>query len=116
MRLYIQIPAIILFGYIFELFLPWYSIAFVAFAFGYILDSESNFIGGFLGIAFLWALMIFFITNNAAVDLTAKVAEIMAVGEKWIVILVTLALGGLVGGFACVSGASAKMRRKEGYY
>jgi hypothetical protein len=116
MRLYLQIPAIILFGYVFELFLPWYSVAFVALVFGYLLDSESNFIGGFLGVALLWGIKIFLITSSSSVDLAAKVALIMdPIREKWILILVTLILGGLVGGLACVTGASARKQKKEYY-
>jgi hypothetical protein len=113
MKLYLQIPAIILFGYLFELFLPWYSIAFVAFVFGYLLDSESNFIGGFFGVAVLWGLKILLISSSASVDLAAKVAQIMTVNEKWILILINLVLGGLVGGFACIAGASARKEKKE---
>jgi hypothetical protein len=116
MRLYIQIPAIILFGYIFELFLPWYSMAFVAFVFGYLLDSESNFLGGFAAVAILWGIKIFLVTYNASTDLVSKVALIMdPVKEKWILILVTLILGGLVGGLACVTGASLKVKKTEYY-
>jgi hypothetical protein len=115
MRLYLQIPAIILFGFVFELFLPWYSVAFIAFVFGYLLDSESNFVGGFLGVAILWAIKIFLISNSAGVDFAGKVAQVLEpIGEKWILVLVTLLLGGLVGGLACVTGASLKVRKE--YY
>jgi hypothetical protein len=116
MRLYLQVPAIILFGYLFELFLPWYSVAFVAFVFGYILNSESNFVGGFLGVALLWAIKILLITNSASVDLADKVAQIMdPIKEKWILIVVTLVLGGLVGGFACMTGGSLHRSRSADY-
>ena len=116
MRLYLQIPAIILFGYIFELFLPWYSVAFAAFVFGYLLDSESNFFGGFLGVALLWGLKILLISSSASVDLASKVALIMEpVHEKWILILATLIIGGLVGGLACMTGAAARKEKKEYY-
>jgi hypothetical protein len=116
MRLYIQVPAIILFGFLFELFLPWYSVAFAAFIFGYLLDSESNFIGGFFGVALLWALKISLISSGASVDLASKVAQIMTINEKWILILITVVVGGLVGGFACLAGASAKARKIEEEY
>ena len=116
MRLFLQIAAIIFFGYLFELFLPWYSVAFVAFVFGYLLDSESNFFGGFLGVALLWAIKIMMITSGSSVDLASKVALIMdPIEEKWLLTLVTLVLGGLVGGLACVTGASARKEKKEYY-
>ena len=109
MRLYIQIPAIVLFAYVLESFLPWYSFAFAAFVFGYVLDSESNFLGGFIAIALLWGLKIFFVTQNASQDLAGKVALIMdPIKEKWVLILITLVIGGLVGGFAAVTGGSLR--------
>lgn len=116
MRLYIQIPAIALFGYLLALFLPWYSVAFVAFVFGYALNSESNFIGGFLGVALLWGIKIFFILSDSVSDLADRVARIFPFGEKWILVAVTLTIGGLVGGFACMTGASLKAKKKARYY
>ncbi len=116
MRVLVQIVAIVIFGYIFEMFLPWYSVAFVAAVFGFVLRSGNNFIGGFLGVVFLWGLKIYMISDSASVDLASKVARIMEpVGEKWILIVVTLVLGGLVGGLACVTGAAARKEKREYY-
>jgi hypothetical protein len=112
MRLYLQIPAIIVTAFILELMLPWYCIAFAAFLFGYLLNSESNFLGGFIAIALLWGLKIFLITQGASRDLVSKVALIMdPIGESWLLIIVTLIIGGLVGGFAAVAGGA--LRPKE---
>lgn len=114
MRLYVQIPAIIIFAFLLELFLPWYSIAFAAFVFGYFLDSESNFLGGFLAIALLWGIKIYFVMNDAAQDLVSKVAQIMdPIREPSLLIVATLVIGGLVGGFAAVTGASLRVKEDD---
>jgi hypothetical protein len=117
MKILVQVIAIVIIGYLAELILPWYSIAFVAMVFGYLINSESNFLGGFAGVAILWGLKIWKITAVAATDLPARVAELFPVKETWILIVVTLFLGGLVGGFAAVAGASLRVKKKnKGYY
>lgn len=114
MKILLQIILIGIVGYVAELFLPWYSIAIVAFAFGLIIDSSSNFLGGFIGIALLWAVKIALITQHGGQDLAMKVAQIMEpVGEKWVLITVTLLVGGLVGGMACVTGGTLRKRERR---
>src|SRR5687767_10309524 len=108
MRMFIQIAAIIVLGYLLNSFLPWYSFAVVAFAVGYFLNSGLNFVAGFLGGSILWAIQIAIASHNAAQDLATKVAQIMAVNEKWILILITLFIAGLVGGLACCTPAFAR--------
>jgi hypothetical protein len=108
MRLIPQILAIALLGLVIEMILPWYSIAIVAFVFGYWLSSESNFLGGFIGIALLWGIKISLVLNGAATDLADRVALIFPFKERWILIVVTLLIGGLVGGLSAMSGGMLK--------
>jgi hypothetical protein len=115
MKLIPQVVAIMLVGFLAQLFLPWYSIAFVAFVFGYVLYSESNFLGGFVGVLLLWAIKIFFTLNNAATDLADRMALIFPFKEKWIMIMVTLLIGGLVGGMAALTGGYFKPKSKKSY-
>jgi len=116
MRIVIQIIAIILIGYLAELFLPWYAVAFVALVFGYYLSSESNFLGGFLGVGLLWLMKILLITSMASTDFASKVAQLFPVKEKWLLILVTVLLGGLVGGFAALTGGLARRKPQKNNY
>jgi hypothetical protein len=115
MKLIPQVIAIIVVGFLMQLLLPWYSIAFVAFVFGYVLYSESNFLGGFLGVLILWAIRIFFTLNGAATDLADRMALIFPFKEKWIMITVTLLIGALVGGMAALTGGYLKPKGKTSY-
>jgi uncharacterized membrane protein len=108
MRLIPQILAIALLGFVAELILPWYSVAFVAFVLGYWLTSESNFLGGFIAIALLWGIKIAVVLNGAATDLADRVALIFPFKERWILILVTLLIGALVGGLSAMTGGMLK--------
>jgi hypothetical protein len=116
MRIIAQIIAIVLVGYVAEILLPWYSIAFVAFVFGYSLNSGWNFISGFLGVATLWGIKLFKITSVAATDFVDRVALILPVNETWVLITVTLVIGGLVGGLAATTGGLLRRKRKPAYY
>jgi hypothetical protein len=116
MKFVAQVLAILLLGYIAEIMLPWYSIAFVAFIAGYWLHTGWNFISGFVGVAALWGIKLFKITSVAASDLADKVAIIFPVKETWILIAVTLFLGGLIGGLATTTGGLLRRKKRQVYY
>ena len=54
MKFLLQLIVIALLGLVFEMLLPWWSIALAAFAGGFILATRANFLAGFLGIGILW--------------------------------------------------------------
>jgi len=118
MKFIIQTIAIILAAYILELFAPWYSIAIAAFVFGYVLKSSANFIAGFLAIAVLWLFKMWITDLNAAenLNLAEAVSKIFPLNSKALLYLVTSFIGGLVGGFAALTGALLKPEKKRGYY
>jgi hypothetical protein len=105
MKFTIQMISIALLGFILELFLPWYSIGVAAFILGYFLRSNANFLAGFLGIALLWLLKAWFMDSSSTSGLADKVAHIFPLGSKAYLFLLTSVLGGLVGGFASLSGS-----------
>lgn len=114
MKLFIQILAILIGGYILATFLPWYSIAFAALVGGYYLHSGMNFLGGFLGASLLWGLKIFLITSASSNDLGERVARIFPVKEEVWLILVSMVIAGLVGGMAAVTGGLMRGRKYAG--
>src|SRR5690606_1717457 len=117
MRILVQIIGIVLLGYIAVTFLPWYSVAFVAMLMGYIVPSKASFIGGFLGVTALWGIKIFKVTSVAAAPLAEKVAVILPVKELWLLVTVTLVIGGVVGGMAALTGSLLRpAKRKSSYY
>ena len=116
MKFLIQLIAIILAAFILELFMPWWCIAIAAFAAGYALKSKANFLAGLLGIALLWLIKAWLLDASASAPLAERVAAIFSL-SKPLLMLVTSLIGGLVGGFAAMTGASLKTeKRSDSYY
>jgi hypothetical protein len=115
MKFLIQLVVILVIALLLELFLPWWSIAIAAFIGGFIFDTRSNFGAGFIAIAILWTLKTLFIEMSAAATLTDRIAQIFSVNRP-ILFVITALVGGLVAGFAAMSGAALNKKRKTGYY
>ncbi len=116
MKFIIQLLFIAVFAFLFELFLPWWSIAISAFVFGYVMKSNANFFAGFLGIGLLWLIKALLIDINAAMPLAENVAAILKLNSKALLMLVMVVVGGLVGGFAAVTGSLLKKDAPKHYY
>jgi hypothetical protein len=115
-RFLLQGLAITILASLLELVLPWWSIAIAAFLGGWVFKSGLNFVAGFLAIALLWLITAITIDISSASDLAARVSQIFMINTP-ILFAVTSVLGGLVGGFAAMAGASLrKDRRKLKYY
>lgn len=115
MKFLIQLIAISIGGFILELFMPWWCIAIAAFAAGFALKSKVNFLAGFLGIALLWLIKAWALDATASAPLADRVAAIFSL-NKPLLMLVTAFIGGLVGGFAAMSGAALKKEKRSDYY
>lgn len=113
MRFFLQLIVIALLAYLLELFLPWYSLAIAAFVIGYALRSNANFLAGFLAIALLWSITAWMIDHASTSDLADRVALIFPVKQKWLLFLVTAVIGGLVGGFASLTGSLLRKKRRK---
>lgn len=117
MKFVIQTILIILVAWMLELFAPWYSIAIAAFVLGYYAKSKANFLAGFFGIAILWLIKLWITDINAAenLNLAEAVSQIFPLNSKVLLFLVTCLIGGLVGGFACLTGSLLKKERRKYY-
>jgi hypothetical protein len=116
MRFVFQTLFIIILALALELFLPWWSIAIAAFAFGYLLNSKANFAAGFIAILLLWFFKSLLIDLSSSTDLVERIASILAVDDKYLLMIVTGSVGGLVGGFAALTGSILKQRKRRYYY
>jgi hypothetical protein len=114
MKFFIQLIAIMVAAFVLELLLPWWCIALAAFGMGYVVKSKANFLAGFFAIALLWSAMALYLDSSAATELIEKVAAIFTI-TKPVLMVITALLGGLVGGFAAMAGASLK-KEKRRYY
>lgn len=98
-------------AYIAGLFLPWWVLALIAFSVALLFPQRSGlaFLSGFLAIFLMWSLVAVWIdvSNNSL--LSHKVAQLLPLGGSTILLIIVSALvGGLVGGFAALSGASLR--------
>lgn len=116
MRFLFQLLLIVLLGYLVSFFMPWYGYVFIAFAVGWLMPSRFNFLAGFLGAALLWGGQIWMIQLSSSSDLPERVARVFSLQEAWWLVAVTLLLGGLAGGFACMTGGFLHRKKRQGYY
>jgi hypothetical protein len=109
MRFIVQFIVIIITAHLLGLFLPWYACAAIGFLAGYFLKSRQNFLAGFLAIAVLWTFNAWISDVSSSSSLPLRVAQLIGVGSVGMVYLLTALVGGLVGGFATMSGAMLKI-------
>jgi len=108
MKIFIAILLTALLAFIAGLYLPWWSIAIIAFAVAVLIHQKPTkaFFAAFLGLFLLWGGLAFWIDMKNNHVLSKKVAELMKLGESSIaIILVTGIVGALVAGFAALSGS-----------
>lgn len=111
MKLLLSIALIAIFSWIAGVFLPWWSIALVAFLVGllFIYSLWRSFLAGFIAIFILWGLLALWIDIKNESILSHKIAQIFPLGgSSFLMILVTAFIGGLVGGFAAMAGSALK--------
>ncbi len=97
---------ILILGFIAEIFLPWWSIAVMAFAVGFVKTPTGwkSFWAGFLGVGLLWWMTSGYIHFRTDGILTSKVGEMFTLPLPILVDLITGLIGGLVGGLAAGAG------------
>ena len=90
-------------GYFFE----WWTVAIAAFIGGAIFGKSSGetFVKGMIAVIIVWLLMVCYYHFSTQGILSNKIAQILPMGgNAGILILVTVLIGGLVGGLGAMSG------------
>ena len=97
-----------------QYFLPWWTIAIVAFGFGYYFNSKGaiSFLSGFISVGILWLIMAYTIDASTKSILTEKINKLFPLNVYVLMIIV----GGLVGGFAALTGAVMNGKKVSKYY
>lgn len=114
MRFLVAIFFTAFFGFIGGLFLPWWCIAIAAILVGLLIYQKAfrAFLSGFLGIFLLWCGLAWWIDMKNNGVLSKKIASILPLGGNAIaLILVTGLVGGLVAGFAAMSGSYLRAKQ-----
>ena len=113
MRILLSIILTALLCFIAGLFLPWWSIAIIAFlvALLFCQSPGAHFLSGFLGVFLLWFLLAFWLDLKNEHILSAKIAQLFHLGSASILLVfITAFVGALVGGFAAFTGGSVRRR------
>jgi len=103
MKLFILITIL---GFALQWVLPWWILAIVSFALAFWLARSAGeaFWAGFGGIALGWlGLSLFFHFRNDGI-LTSRIATLFTLPSPWLLIFLTILLGGILGGLAALTG------------
>jgi len=95
-------------SFISGLFLPWWGIAIVALLVAVLVHQRAGkaFLAGLLGVFLLWAGLAWWIDMKNNGVLSHKMAHVLPLGgNTFLLIVVTGLVGGLVAGFAAMSGS-----------
>ena len=112
MKFLLQLIVIAILAFVFELLMPWWSIAIAAFIGGLAFNSRANFLAGLLGIGLLWLLYALMMDVTSAAPLAERISKILFM-NKPLLFLVTVVIGGLVGGFAAMAGGALRGTSKR---
>ncbi len=104
---------ILIFAFILNLFLPWWSIAIPGVVFGYLFKEKAvaSFLWGFLALFLLWGGQALYIHVANDGIMSGRIAEMLGVGSPLIVVLITAVLGGFVSGLATMTGSLANQKK-----
>lgn len=93
-------------AWLLSLILPWWSLTIPALLLGLGLGKTGwySFGYGFLGIGGLWLIQTAYIHLANDGILTTRIAELFSLPSAWLVILITVLIGGLTGGFSTLTG------------
>ncbi|MFI5135694.1 MAG: hypothetical protein ACHQD9_07565 [Chitinophagales bacterium] len=93
-------------SFLFQLFLPWWSLAIVAFGCAFFLGRKSvkSFSAGFLASGIVWLLMALFIHFTKGDLMTNRISQLLSLPSSWLLYLITFLIAGIIGGLAAVSG------------
>lgn len=108
MKIFVSALLTALLSFISGIYLPWWSIAIVAFLISILIQQSiwHSFLSGFLGIFILWLAITSWIDVSNNSILSQRIAQLFSLGSSFLLIIVTSLIGAIIGGFAAMSGSS----------
>ena len=99
----------VLLSFIAGIYVPyWWFFAVIACLVAALIHQKGYkaFFAGFLALFILWFVLAFWMDLSNEGVLSVKIAEILQLdGSKWLLMIVTACIGGLIAGFAALSGS-----------
>lgn len=110
MKLLIKLVFTAIIAYLLQWYLPWWSVVIAGFLVSLILSSNglTSFISGFLGVGIYWFILAYMIDSTTNSILTERVSAIFFLPNSFLMILLTAAIGGLVGGLGALTGGQLR--------
>ena len=115
MKFFFQMLTTILVVSLLQYFLPWWALAIGCLAVGYLFATPGwqSFLAGLLAVALVWGGFAYWIDQNTQSALTERVARLFPTQTVPLLLLVTAVVGGLVGGFASLTGSLISYKKKR---
>jgi hypothetical protein len=108
MKFIISVILTILLSFAASLYLPWWSIAVVAFVIAIVIQQTPgmSFITGFIALFLLWGILTLWISNMNGYSLAHKLSSLIIKKDSpSLLIVLTALIGALVAGFAAMAGS-----------
>jgi hypothetical protein len=117
MKFVAHVIAVLLISLILQLFLPWWTLAIGAFATGLIFRQNGlmSFLAGLSGVGLLWFGMADYLHLSTDGILSEKIAAIFPTKTVGALLFITGLIGGLVGGFASMTGGLIAYKKRYKY-
>ena len=115
MKFFISILLIALLSFALGLYLPWWTLAVVAFAVAALIHQRAgkSFLSGFIAVFLLWGILALMIDQKNQHILSRKISSLLSLGNSsFVLVLITAIIGGLVAGLAAMSGSYVRTIRK----
>ena len=115
MKFLVAVILTALLAFISGLFLPWWCIALTSLIVALLINQSAGkaFVSGLLGVFILWAGLAWWIDMKNNGVLSKKIAQVLPLGGNVLaLILLTGLVGGLVSGFAAMSGSYLRSSSK----
>ncbi|MBX2943855.1 MAG: hypothetical protein KF860_16085 [Cyclobacteriaceae bacterium] len=106
MKTFIQIIITAIVCFMFQKLFPWWTMAIGAFLVSFVFSNTGfkSFLVGFISIGLLWLGLALYVDNATHSILTEKIAQLFPIN----LFVLTSLIGGLVGGFASMTGSLLK--------
>lgn len=117
MKFIITIALTALLSFAVCIYLPWWSIAIVAFIVAAVIPQAPfrSFVSGFVALFLLWGFLAFYISNNNDNLLAHKVSVIiLKTDSPFGIIIITAFVGALVAAFAALAGSYLRALKSNG--